>query len=750
MNPPSSKSTDAPASKRGSVRRVADKFATGLITVGGAGVIAVVVAIFVFIAFETLPLWIPPSVEVTSSLQIPDSLGRLLVAGEDEYRNVGFGVTDRGYAIGFVAATGELLASTIPGTGEGGRVTAAYYHEAQSLLSWGNEQGILSAATVTVGSGQPDSKPLITFTDLGTITLGGNQSVRKLVGKMSRSSDLVFVALSDSSGRQLLHHVVVRQRENRFTGETTREETRSSMDAPEEDSVVSLAVDMQGTKILLGLSDGSIQYWTTRNGQVPTLVQSVKFSDDTPITALEVLLGGQSLLAGSSRGEVRSFTWINDTLSLSSHKLIPLNQFEHHTSSVTSFSTSSRNKSFLSVSEGGELFLHYQTSGKTLSRMSVGAALRHVSFAPKSNGAISVTQDGRVVSIAIDNPHPEVSLGVLFGKVQYEGYAEPGYTWQSSSGTDDFEPKLSLMPLLMGTLKGAFYALIFALPIALLAAIYTALFAHPKIKNIVKPTVEIMAALPSVVIGFIAALWLAPILEKSIVDVAFMVITIPFFVFLAALTWQLIPKRWTNRLPQGSEVFLIIPSLLLMGYVGLKMGPSVETLLFAGNFKQWLYETLNVTYDQRNSLVVGFAMGFAVIPIIFTISEDSLSSVPEHLTAGSLALGATRWQTAIKVVLPTASPGIFSAAMVGFGRAVGETMIVLMATGNTPLMDFSPFLGMRTLSANIAVEIPEAPYLGTLYRVLFVSGILLFFFTFVVNTLAEIIRQRLRKQYSTI
>ena len=116
----------------------------------------------------------------------------------------------------------------------------------------------------------------------------------------------------------------------------------------------------------------------------------------------------------------------------------------------------------------------------------------------------------------------------------------------------------------------------------------------------------------------------------------------------------------------------------------------------------------------------------------------------------SLALGASRWQTATRVVLPTASPGVFSAIMVGFGRAVGETMIVLMATGNTPILDWSMFNGFRTMSANIAVEIPEAPYGGTLYRVLFLTAALLFVITFVVNTVAEIIRQRLRERYKAV
>ena len=157
-----------------------------------------------------------------------------------------------------------------------------------------------------------------------------------------------------------------------------------------------------------------------------------------------------------------------------------------------------------------------------------------------------------------------------------------------------------------------------------------------------------------------------------------------------------------------------------------------------------------IGYDQRNSLVVGLMMGFAVIPTIFSIAEDALFSVPQHLIRGSLALGATRWQTLMRVVLPAASPAIFSALMMGFGRAVGETMIVLMATGNTPIMDMNIFEGMRTLSANIAVEVPEAEVASTHYRVLFLAALVLFMFTFIVNTVAEIVRQRLRQRYSAL
>jgi phosphate transport system permease protein len=156
------------------------------------------------------------------------------------------------------------------------------------------------------------------------------------------------------------------------------------------------------------------------------------------------------------------------------------------------------------------------------------------------------------------------------------------------------------------------------------------------------------------------------------------------------------------------------------------------------------------TYVQRNTLIVGFAMGFAVIPIIYTIAEDALNAVPSHLRAASLGCGATIWQTAIYVVLPTAASGVFSAIMIGMGRAVGETMIVVMAAGNTPLIDWNIFNGLRALSATIAVELPEAVKDGTLYRILFLSGLVLFAMTFVINTIAEMVRIRFRKRASQL
>jgi phosphate transport system permease protein len=363
------------------------------------------------------------------------------------------------------------------------------------------------------------------------------------------------------------------------------------------------------------------------------------------------------------------------------------------------------------------------------------------------DGIIVKQADGRLARYEIASPHPEVTWKALFGKVWYEGYSAPDYTWQSTGGTDDFETKFSLVPLVFGTIKGTAYALLFAIPLAIMGALYTSQFMHPSIKAKVKPTVEIMAALPSVVVGFIAGLWLASRVERAIVPVLLMVVLLPLFGSLGVLFWDRMPRGLLKRLRPGMELALILPLLLAGGWVALAIGPYAEKALFGGDFRLWLQGTLDLVYDQRNCLVVGLAMGFAVIPIIFTIAEDSFTSVPQHLTAASLALGASRWQTAVRVVLPTASPGIFSAIMIGFGRAVGETMIVLMATGNTPVMDWSIFNGFRALSANIAVELPEAPEQGTLFRVLFLAALLLFCLTFALNTVAELVRLRLRRKY---
>jgi phosphate transport system permease protein len=219
---------------------------------------------------------------------------------------------------------------------------------------------------------------------------------------------------------------------------------------------------------------------------------------------------------------------------------------------------------------------------------------------------------------------------------------------------------------------------------------------------------------------------------------------------LASFFWEKLPTSIRHAVPEGWEAGLLLPVIGVLVWITIGMSPVMEQWWFGGDMRSWLTNDVGIGFDQRNAVVVGLAMGFAVIPTIFSIAEDAIFGVPKHLTNGSLAMGATNWQTLIWIVLPSASPGIFSGVMIGLGRAVGETMIVLMATGNTPVMDFSPFEGLRTLSANIAVELPESELDSTHYRVLFLAGLVLFMFTFAVNTIAELVRQRLRQKYSNL
>jgi len=426
-----------------------------------------------------------------------------------------------------------------------------------------------------------------------------------------------------------------------------------------------------------------------------------------------------------------------------------IHHFDAHPASVTGISPSLRDKGFVTGDAQGNLFVHYSTSAQTLLKLRGNdRAIQTLTFSPKANGAVALTDQGELLTYTIQNPHPETTVATLFTPVWYEGYEKPEHVWQSSSGADDFEAKFGFVPLIFGTLKGTLYALLVAVPLALLGAIYTSMFMHHNLRAKIKPTIEIMAALPTVILGFLAGLWLAPMLERIFPAMVAMTVVVPASVAVTATLWQYLPATFIRRMRPGMESFILIPVIIGTVWLCVGLNQPIESFLFGTDYKTWFSTHWGLRYDQRNALVVGFAMGFAIVPIIFSISEEALSNVPRHLIAGSLALGATRWQTLVKLVLISTSPGIFSAIMIGFGRAIGETMIVLMATGNTPIMDWSLFNGFRTLSANIAVEIPEAPHGGTLYRLLFLAAVLLFVFTFLVNTIAEIVRQRLRTKYS--
>jgi phosphate transport system permease protein len=531
--------------------------------------------------------------------------------------------------------------------------------------------------------------------------------------------------------------------EDFLSGESVTEEVVLAV--PEVDIIPARLLISPDQKWLYVLAaDGNYRVVDLTAGNV---IDSGRLFASGELTDAKFLLGGISIMVASNHGELSQ--WFLVRKPDASPQLTRIRSFGDG-SPVGRLAMEHRRKGFATVDAHQQLQLYYSTSQRQLLSAPLGAAVSMLAMSPRANALIYETGDGELHFWSVKNNHPEVSWSVLWDKVWYENYPQADYVWQSSSANSDFEPKYSLMPLAFGTLKAAFYAMLFATPLAICGALYTAYFMAPALRRKVKPLVELMAALPTVILGFLAGLWLAPVVEHNLPGIFFILIFMPIAVLLFAFLWNQLPIAWRKWIPDGWQPLILVPVVIVTAYLCIACSGPVELAWFGGDMRNWMRREWGVDYAQRNALVVGIAMGFAVIPNIFSIAEDAIFSVPKHLSYGSLALGATPWQTLVGVVLPTASPGIFSALMIGLGRAVGETMIVLMAAGNTAVMDGNLFQGMRTLSANIAVEIGETAVDSTHYRVLFLAAFVLFMFTFVLNTVAEIIRNRLRGRYSVI
>ena len=229
-------------------------------------------------------------------------------------------------------------------------------------------------------------------------------------------------------------------------------------------------------------------------------------------------------------------------------------------------------------------------------------------------------------------------------------------------------PHFGLIPLLLGSIYVTIGAIIICVPLGIAAAMFIAEVAPLSIKHILKSLVEILASIPSVVLGFIGIVWLGPFLKN------------------------------TFHLNTG-----------MCGLTG--------SLLLA----------------------------FMALPTIISISEDAIIGVPKTYREAAFGLGATQWQTLWRIILPAASSGIMAAIMLGIGRVIGETMVVLMVTGNSPVIPHSIVQPMRTLTATIAGEMGEAVSGSDHYFALFATGLILFIITFVINFIAEIFLQRTRK-----
>lgn len=745
------------ASKRKRLRRwrgFKDGFSRYFVAVGGVSVIIALALIFVYLFSEAYPLVRSSQVSHIATYEAPGSVSddeTTLGVYSERYLQVATRFTSDGRAVFFRPETGEIVGEHVIDLPDGVEITTFSRAEPRTgMVALGLSNGTVMLLRhvyeTTFPGGQPAVEPSIEFPfEEEPLEVDPDGRPIEHVGVQEGGGGAVVVAATEDGRLRLVQYSTTT---DFLTGGVEVERDAVDLEAPEFNiRRIMLSIDLRD--LLIGDEGGNVHYYNIANINNVRLMDSQRvIPEGREVSTMDYLLGTVSLIVGGEDGSVTQWFLVRGDDNI--RRLARVREFEPHDSAVTSINPEYARKGFMTADENGNFKIHYSTSSRTVHSGQIdGAGLNYIMPAPRANLAYLVDTENQVHIYRVDNPHPEVSLGVLADQIWYEGRSEPTYTWQSSSATDEFEPKFSLVPLTLGTIKAAFYAMLFAMPIAVFGAVYSAYFMTARMRSFVKPSIEIMEALPTVILGFLAGLWMAPFVENHLPAVFSVLILMPLGMLLASFVWSLLPGRVREAIPGGWEAAMLIPVVLLIGWLCVFMSPYLELWFFNGDMRQWL-TAQGITYDQRNALVVGFAMGFAVIPTIFSIAEDAVFNVPRHLTQGSLALGATPWQTMTRVILLTASPGIFSAVMIGFGRAVGETMIVVMATGNSPVMNFNIFEGMRTLSANIAVEMGEAAVGSSHFRILFVAALLLFILTFVLNTVAEIVRQRLRQKYASL
>ncbi|MFN4904784.1 MAG: hypothetical protein ACK5EO_15870 [Planctomycetota bacterium] len=842
-----------------------------MITVGGIGTIIVVLLVVLVLLANVLPLFRKSQIQLASDISIKNPIssteGSILAFGSDEYSELVWLVRPDQSLDVYSLATGEHLQRATPSKVDQNsktvRATVARVDDQQSSVLLGLEDGsirvVLCTVDVSFASKSELDRELAEAIDakgglpvlqdqtvyratseglIRKVTFTGAQYIEPIPVHSSAVENIDWVYKSDGSlmassqrgawSSSAADELAMGQFERQSGGLGSKPKQnvqiwKTKLDA--QSSIRGMMISGLWDSIQSVDQTGRISRWTSDENGTLKREESYKTltAQLSALSASEPLLGRSTFLLGNQSGQIEAVAL---TTSETGRELRTIHKLSCSNASIRSIASSPTQRLVAVADMVGGLSILHVTSERLIAKLD-SAELKpdeQLRFS-KSGRELLLCGESGVRRLELDSEYPEASFESFFKPIWYEGYQQPNYVWQSSTGSSEGEPKFSLIPLVFGTLKATFYSMLIAAPIAILAAIFGSEFLSPSWRGRFKPLIELMASVPSVVLGFIGAMVLAPIMRDSLFWILCSVALTVFLFLFAAHLWILIPSERSiplrkYRLPL---LFLIPPAAILLS--GLVSG-SIERWIFGSTMQTWLSapemsswpgwfllmilpsilvvlwlfssplsasldglsEHLGLqgralwltilfcvacvcvlflscaiawllsglefdsrrgllgAYQERNALLVGGILGFAIIPLIYTLADDALQSVPQHLRSASLGCGATVWQTTIRVVVPTAMSGLFSALMIGFGRAIGETMVVLMAAGNTPLIDWNPFNGYRTLSATLATELPEAARGSTHYHTLFLAALLLFLFTLVANTLAEWVRMRFRKR----
>jgi phosphate transport system permease protein len=610
-----------------------DRFMGVAIRLGGVSVIIAVFGIFYFIGKEVVPLFKAASVEKSASTS---TATRPSILGVDEWGEMPFFYAGGDGVVFADLATGGRKEISLPGLA-GLTVTALAYDTVHGRVALGLADGRVGSFLVGYRRDfSPDGKSQLTptLTEEPWFALSHGTGPVTAVSYGDSGAGRVIVAQRGSPGSSSIS--ILRLGMKRGLIGKGKLSLLEEMDASPllASEATLIRASPNGAMVLVGCKNGEVDYFLADAAGVSKRQSFQPFGGVAP-RQMDFLFGGVSLVLTGENGQQAQ--WSLFRKDESGERLFGETKvFPSLGEGPVIFAASQRNRTFLTGS-GQEFSIRHSTSGAVRWQGKLDIVPTAAVLDAKGENFIVAAANGDARSYAIHDPHPDADWRAFFGKVWYEGGAKPIYQWQSTGGTDDFEPKFSLMPLIFGSLKGTAYALLFSVPIALLAAVFSAAFLPLEVKRVVKPVMEIMSSLPSVVLGFLAGLWLAPLLEMRVPSVILMVLFIPSSAMLIGYIWCRLPFSLRNRFDAGKEWLVVIPFLALAGFVGWQLGPLLESVFFVykdpttGNqvadFRLWWPQVTGTSFEQRNSLVLGFMMGFAVIPVIFTIAEDALSQM---------------------------------------------------------------------------------------------------------------------------
>ncbi|MBT6225310.1 MAG: hypothetical protein HOI47_01500, partial [Candidatus Scalindua sp.] len=576
-------------------RRVVDRAAHWGITLGGATVILVILTLFGFIFLEVFPLLKGASVVGKSDCSLS---GKVVSVGIDEYQEIAYAVYEDGNIDFISISDGKPIKRHSIKDVNGSTITAVCNDKGRSVM--GTKDGrILSVNIGFSVSFENDDRIITPEVDDEEVVFTNEEEIA--IQHIASNSDegVSVTVFYTEGGRLILKSTEIE--ETLFGGEekieaitditamlATHAQTTSDKLAEQERNlqVTSLAIDYFTENLYVGTAHGEVIHINVRDRENPLLLERIKVSDES-VTSLDFLLGDVSLIVGDEGGKISTWMRVRDETAQSGWSLKKIHTVKPHQADITAIASSPRNKCFVTAASDGTIQLKHATSEQTLLNMKSVTMPTAIAYSPKADGILVADSSGTLTHWTISNPHPETTIKTLLGKVWYEGYEEPEYVWQSTGGSDDFEPKFSLVPLIFGTIKGTIYALIIAIPLGILSALYTSQFLHTSLKKVIKPTIEFMAALPSVILGFLAGLWLAPLMERIFPAIIIMPIFLLIFIAGAFCIWKCLPGYIKGKYSQGTEAIFLIPFFIVAILLSIYLGGLFESFLLNGDYRQW-------------------------------------------------------------------------------------------------------------------------------------------------------------------